>query len=191
MNDKTICSIAAFIAARLRYDYPMCNGAGNPWVSTIYVEQHKEKFGEVRVYCTLAYPQLVKAKWDWMKANPELRKMLTLKHFAPDLTECEDPTSEFTARCRLHDAIHYRKVYMEMITLVPTHSGKVCNNADFGELLRHDISSLFDEIETDLSRTGWVEMLLERYKLDGLPELNAFMASVYKPKLSDVMEIRD
>src|SRR5579885_617892 len=59
--------IAAFIGARLQYPCPVVNGQGNPWTSTILVEQHKEKFFRVRVYCKLADNDLVKKKWSWLR----------------------------------------------------------------------------------------------------------------------------
>ena len=55
-------NIAAYIATRLVAERPRCNGR-TPRVSTITVEQHKEKFGKVVVYCTLADINEVSEKW--------------------------------------------------------------------------------------------------------------------------------
>lgn len=54
-------SIAMFIGSALNHPVSECNGSsvvGN--VSTIHVEQYKEKFGEVRIYCVLAFEPLVR-----------------------------------------------------------------------------------------------------------------------------------
>jgi hypothetical protein len=108
--------IAAFIGARLQHPRPPCNGR-NPRVSTIHVDQYKEKFWNVRIYCALASTEEVEAKWAEFGREGQ-------------------PDDAFYAMCLMHDARHYRRCYLEMVSLVPRLRKRICNAADYSVLLQ-------------------------------------------------------
>src|SRR5271156_1821849 len=109
-DEQMIGPIAAFIGARLQYPCPDVNGQGNPWTSTIYVSQHKEKFWGVVVYCQLASEKLVAEKWAWCKANEEKLKRLPRRMSPEGVSfEGDEPTPQFKATCFFHDCLHYRE----------------------------------------------------------------------------------
>jgi len=120
-NDK-IWPIAAFIGSRLNHIRPRSNAGHSAFVSTIRVDQYKEKFWYARIYCELAAPELVKAKWNEHKEG--------------------EPTPEFVAKCLLHDARHYRKCYLDMVELAPDLRGKICAQADYPELLAESLDKI-------------------------------------------------
>ena len=114
-DNQLLGPMAAFIGARLQYPNPHINGQGNPWVSTILVEQHKEKCWYIRVYCKLAHESLVRKKWQWLKDNKDTFKGPS--RFMPNIdVSAAEPTREFYARCVKRDAMHYREVYRDMVT---------------------------------------------------------------------------
>jgi hypothetical protein len=119
-----ISVIAAFIAARLQYQSPLCND--NRPVSTIMIDQHKEKFGDVRIYCTLANNELVRCMW----------KVNHLSLPRPAMPET------FKDECWLHDAQYYRRCYRDMVSLVPQYENAIIDAADHGELLHDDVAKL-------------------------------------------------
>jgi len=88
-------------------------------VSTIRVEQTKQKFDTCRVYCTLADEELVREKWC---------------HESPQNSETNVP-DEYTAKCLMHDIRHYNRTYAMMIRLVPEYSDAITSCADFPHLL--------------------------------------------------------
>lgn len=188
-DNQLIHTIAAFIAARLRYPYPSINGQGNPWVSTISVDQHKEKFWQVRVYCELAEPALIKEKWQWLKARQrriESGEKFYRVHTQPEQIVADDPTPEFIARCLKSDAIYYREVYRDMLALRPTARDALFDGADHKELLYDSIEDLdrhLDELES--KNPAWSKHLSIKYGVDNVASLKAYMRSVYVPSWRD------
>jgi hypothetical protein len=164
--------MAAFIAARLNYVLPECNSGvhGGKPVSTIHVDQHKEKFWYVRVYCRLADDSLVTKKW-----LAERRQE----------ADGEVPSAEFRERCLHHDAIHYRVVHRDMARLVhPRLHKRILSQADYFELLYDDVNSL----QQNLARMGDLTFFRERWKVGTDDELKFKLAMFYQqaPKHNDV-----
>jgi hypothetical protein len=133
---ELIGPLAAMIGARLNYVLPRCNSArgGEKLVSTILVEQHKEKFWYVRVYCKLADETMVTNKW------------LDALHWASN-TDPPLPTDDFRARCFRHDALHYRRVYLDAVKVIPRLKHRITAFADYGELLFDNPQELCDHID--------------------------------------------
>lgn len=186
-EEQIIEPIAAFIGARLQYPCPEINGQGNPWVSTISVTQSKEKFWHVRVYCELAYPELVKQKWQWLKQR-EAKRLAGEQTYSRitqgtiDMLVASEPTPEFTMRCLRHDAIHYRRVYLEMVELRPALRDKICSQADYGDLLKEDLNAVLNAV-AQRPPEG-------RLGLDDA-SYRDFLRSVYDPTSRDLRDLRD
>jgi hypothetical protein len=190
-DNDMIGPIAAFIGARLQYPTPEINGQGNPWSSTIQVQQHKEKFFYARVYCTLAHPDLVKAKWDWLRANRQAMAHKPVRYckFPEDMT-LADPPANFASQCLLHDAIHYRRVYLDMVALQPQLRGKICSQADCSELLYATYEELLEK-ELNSASASWAEIFLRRYSVADMDELKGYLQVVYNPTTKVRMELID
>ncbi len=97
-------------------------------MSTIAVSQHKEKFGTVRVYCTLASTEKVKREW---------RK--TIKSWKERLTGDDSPRPdrhEFTLQCLERDMIWYRLVYQQAVRLWPQYEKAITCAASESHLLK-------------------------------------------------------
>lgn len=187
---RRLHKIAAFIGARLHYPCPLVNGQGNPWVSTIKVDQHKEKFFYVRVYCKLAHKDLVTAKWEWMRANEETVARVPKKYFPDGFVSGSEPTQEFVDRCLKGDAIHYRKVYMQMVELQPHLNARICAQADYAELLYRDYEEAcqrLDQLTTE--NLVWVEHLIKQYRTSNLEGLKAYLKVVYEPSWKDFSSV--
>ena len=132
-------AIAMFIASALQHPNPECNGRQRR-ISTIKVDQHKNKFDQVVVYCTLAHPDLVDTACDRERGE-----------------DCE-PTTEFVKKCMFHDAVHYRKCYMQMLQLVPQHRGMILSRPDYGYLLcdkKEDIAACLGVDHAELVAKKW------------------------------------
>jgi hypothetical protein len=179
---------ASFIGARLQYPCPENNGQGNPWVSTIKVEQHKIKFDQVRVYCTLAHPSLVQQKWAWL-VDRERRRSRGVQFYdrihSPSLLALVQAgeilaPDVFSQSCMMHDAIWYRKVHCQMISMCPDVKRAIIVGADHPELL-HDSPAL-----TDAS-----DHLLQKYGLGSNDALHEFMRRAYTAHQNDILEYRD
>ncbi len=135
--------IAMYIAAALQHPNPRCNGTRER-VSTILVEQHKNKFNYVRVYCTLADKGMVQKSWDEEESG--------------------DITEEYVKNCLLNDAIHYRRTYRTMMWLLPQHHDIIVRDADYGYLLFDTLADLDKWIDEQLygSHMTNAERLLEK-----------------------------
>jgi len=180
--------IAAFIGARLQYPNPRINGQGNPWVSTISVDQHKNKFDDVRVYCNLAQPALVRQKWLWLKENQHLKSEIRSFYFPNIDVSADEPTDEFLDRCIKHDAMYYREVYEDMVALQPHLRGKICRAADHTELLYGTLQEVIDKLdETGRTKEGWLESYCKKYRVADLNSLKEFMRMVYEPTMKERM----
>lgn len=153
-----VSSMAMFVAASLQYPLPRCNGLASR-VSTIRVEQYKEKFGDVRIYCILAHPDEVKARWQ------------EEGHKSPD------PTLDFTRRCLLSDARHYRNCYMSMVGLVPHLRDALCCAADYGVLLYEDAAAIESEIMPHVEKHE--QLYLSRFYADSIEQLRVIFDKVY------------
>jgi hypothetical protein len=166
---ELVGAMAAFIGARLNYEFPPYNGSvrGGKPISTIRVEQHKEKFWYVRVYCTLADDGLVTTKW--LEERERER-------------DGEEPPAEFRARCLRHDAIHYRRVHLDMLRLVPGRLHKrVIAYADYGELLFPGVEQMRAHIsELDTGRFYRFDHLMKRYDAKTNDELQHTLSQFYK-----------
>lgn len=165
--------MAAFVAARLNYIVPKCNGPRRlvgRGISTIRVDQHKEKFWYVRIYCALADPTLVKERWSVEKKE----------------TDPDEPPQEFKDKCLRHDAWHYRKCHLEMLQLLPERVHKrLTDTADYQELLHPTVEAMearINEIEESDLRTGNHDSLSyyrERYGVETNLELKEKLKQLY------------
>ena len=96
-------------------------------MSTIAVSQHKEKFGTVRVYCTLAASEKVKREW---------RKTLrSWKERSPGDDSPRPSREEFTRECLERDMVWYRTVYMQAVRLWPQYEKAITCAASESHLL--------------------------------------------------------
>lgn len=188
-DNRLIGPIAAFIGARLQYPCPDVNGQGNPWTSTIRVDQHKEKFFGVVVYCSLGDRELILQKWNWCRDNKEKLSHLP-RRLSPHGVKFEGdaPTPKFSAQCLFHDALHYRRCYLEMIELQPHLRGQICSRADHSELLLEQ----FEELNATMLQTPKaVDGLCRKYGLENAEQLMKFLHSVYEPSSKDLIGLND
>lgn len=133
MNLKKInmSDVAMFVAASLNYPSPTIDSS-RP-VSTIRVNQFKTKFGEVRIYCQLAHPELVKTTWEYLGNEGE-------------------PSQQFLKNRMRWDARHYRDCYLSMVNILSNipdgeqFISSLLNGADYRELLYKDKDELNDSI---------------------------------------------
>jgi len=171
---RDITCISEFIAARLQYPLPRCNGRV-PRMSTIVVEQYKEKFGDVRIYCTLAHEGEVAKAWAEKKGFP---------------TD-EEPSSEFVKECFERDARVYRSAYIDMINLVPQYKRAIKSCATYDDLLYdsfEDLCALFDADsalleENPLRCNLTTPYLVNRYRCFGVTtfdSLREFFKKIYE-----------
>jgi len=168
VDPKLLSIAAAFIGARLQHVLPRCNSRHLGPVSTISVEQYKSKFNYVRIYCTLADPDLVQAKAE-------------AAGFAVDAL--------FTATCLRRDAMFYRQCYLDMVTLMPHLREAICSQADYYELLFADVAELhahLDELAIpDPKVINKFEHYFRRYGVDSVDKLKELLASFYPPPSRD------
>lgn len=185
-----IAVAAAFIAARLQHPCPGINGCGNPWVSTIRVDQYKAKFDHVCVYCELADTALVAQKWAWLKANDaEPSKMPSKYTMQVDLSS-EIPTAEFNRRCILRDAMHYRTTHFEMVELVPQLRGRLQWSAVYSELLHSDLDTCLRALADEaVARPQFAVALRRKYMLGEEDDVVALMERVYQPTMKQRLEL--
>jgi len=167
-KEPNLGNVAMFIAAALHHPNPPCNGP-NKWVSTIKVEQHKVKFTDVRIYCSLAHPDLVQAMWN---------------DFHEDGMPAE-PTAEFKARCLMDDARYYRHCYISMLELLPEKVAHlVCGAADFRELLCKDLAELDQLINRNVKQSDggkypqYLSWLNTRYHVTTVDEVRQCLAKI-------------
>jgi len=96
--------------------------------STIAVHQSKEKYGTVRVYCTLADSGKVRRAW-----AAELRKWRKRADGSP-----RPSRQEFVQKCAQSDMRWYREVYMKAIASWPHYETAIKRCADMDVLLMHE-----------------------------------------------------
>lgn len=145
-------TIAMFIAASLQFPQPHCN---EHYSSTIRVDQHKNKFNQVVVYCELADENLVSELWAF-GGSAGL------------------PTKEYRVSRLIKDARRYRRSYRQMIFLAPQYKDMILARPDYGYLLFDDID-MFDE---------WLNVqgkhILERWHADNIDQLRSYILEVYQ-----------
>lgn len=105
--------------------------------STIRVEQTKEKFGEIRIYCWLADEDLVREEWE--KESPGLYV-----------------SEEFKRRCLKWDRYHYNHVYADAQHLFPQYARKIVSAADY-RYLTHTTPEVAVQYLRDqvMGKCGW------------------------------------
>jgi hypothetical protein len=96
-------------------------------MSTIAVSQHKEKFGTVRVYCTLAASEKVNRVW-----RKELRSW---RERLPGDDSPRPCKKMFKQQCLERDMTWYRIVYMQAIRLWPHYEKAITCAASEHHLL--------------------------------------------------------
>lgn len=152
-------SIAMFIAAALQHPNPTCNGH-NPLMSTIRVEQHKNKFDRVIVYCELADTNLVSQSWVGMgKGNG-------------------DPPDEFIQACMYRDAEIYRHAYRRMLSLVPELREMILSRADYAYLL-YDTTRELDAWLNTYEQNN-VNHLIKKWRVPDVAALRMLLHKAYK-----------
>lgn len=97
-------------------------------MSTIFVSQHKNKFDQVVVYCTLASKNLVS------------------EAFAEDGYD-GDPTPDFQGKCMQRDAEIYRSAYRKILFLAPQYRAMTLARPDYGYLLHDDVSEAYTYLD--------------------------------------------
>jgi len=120
--------------------------------NSIIVNQYKEKFGQIRVYCTLADPVLVEQLYNdpmhtWSKGR--------------DLS-----LEQFREHCLKQDMLHYRSVYFIMKQCFPHYWDSISQAADYCELLYNTKEDYIKAMEDSIARTDpkWRPTHLEREK---------------------------
>lgn len=98
-------------------------------MSTIAVQQSKEKWGEVRVYCSLAASNRVTAAWrrhlaDWRKESGK----------EGDLSP-RPKRADFEQECLRRDREWYRQVYSSAVRSWPHYREAILTSADYRQLL--------------------------------------------------------
>ena len=96
-------------------------------MSTIAVTQHKEKYGTVRVYCTLAASSKIKPLWRaelrlWSKMDPATRGP------RPD-------KKDFDRRCLISDLRWFRSVYKKALYCWPQYETAIRSSAEWSIVL--------------------------------------------------------
>lgn len=154
-NESSI--IALFIASALQHPNPPCNSRRHR-VSTIRVDQHKEKFGLVVVYCELAAAEEVNDAW---------------KEFNEG-----EPTQEFAQECLDHDARYYRRCYRKMLKLVPHHRDVIMARPDYGWLLFDTVEELDAYLDKNAAEIkNYID--LGKWNVTTVEELRARIHKIY------------
>ena len=122
-------AIAMYIAAAMNHPVQFCDCS--EMSSTITVEQHKVKFGQVRIYVKLADSTRVAALWINRRDDGSVKTY-----------------EEFVRNCFIHDARQYRQAYMSMKTiLLPEEFEHVRATADYEEFLFESYEQILRYVE--------------------------------------------
>lgn len=120
---------------------------------TISVVQSKEKFGTIRVYCSLADPDRmddlytkdrdahnhrVLSAWTYHQRNPDSR--------APNINPFPSK-DEWVAGRLVEDGIWYRQVYFRYVSLFPHYEYAITSAADYSDLLYKTIEDYASAIQ--------------------------------------------
>jgi len=136
------------------------------FISTIGVIQTKEKFGDCRVYLTLACDHLVKSRYanlvnkieknnlaykEWVEFSSSNSESDVSKKYDPFLVRMFEETSfpieipsyeDFRAKRGIEDAIHYRRVYFDAIKLWPKYEHSIRLGSSYSEYLLKDEAAI-------------------------------------------------
>lgn len=164
-------TIARFIAAALQHPNPPCNGK-NPRVSTIKVNQHKNKFNLVTVYCSLAAPEYVDAAWS-------------------ESNSTDEPSDDFVQGCMVRDAIVFRQTYRRMLFLLPDHRSMIVMNAYYPYLLKETVQKAHEYVDGYVARLIApgvhhegnklvLQSFLREWRVDNADALKSLLVQVYK-----------
>lgn len=153
-----VAALAMFIAAALQHPNPPCNGRRR-LMSTIKVEQYKNKFNAVVVYCTLADADYVNSSW---------------------LAEHDGtPTREYIERCLARDACIYRNAYKKMLALAPQCRDVILARPDHGYLLfdtKDDLDVWLDKHDHD---EQYMKQLMSLWNVGDIGALRTKLHFVY------------
>ena len=155
LNKINMSDVAMFVAASLNYPSPSIDSSR--LVSTIRVNQFKTKFGEVRIYCQLANPELVRSAWAFLKNSGE-------------------PTDQFVKNRIRWDARHYRDCYLSMVNILSNMPegdqfiSSLLNSSDYRELLYKDKNELNDSIIRAIE-TNNISYYYSKWKVDNSDDL--------------------
>lgn len=118
--------------------------------NSIIVNQFKEKFGQIRVYCTLTEPELVDQLF-----NDPYNKWSTKMSL-----------EQFREHSLKQDMLHYRSVYFIMKQCFPHYWNAISHAADYCEILYDTKEDYIKAMEHSISRTDdkWRPTHLEREK---------------------------
>ena len=180
-----VSAIAKVLAAQL--EFSVHGYRDRPYFySSIAVRDFKEKFGEIRIYCSFADPYLVKQKYeDYI--NVLNRSNLAYKAFqngeeVPDWKRRmyeklpqEYPKKavsleEFSEQKYFEDACWYRQVYLDTIELFPEYEDVICGAADWDEFLYCEP----DKLDKDFQKR------LDYYKGSDVDEKDYFINQINK-----------
>ena len=90
-------------------------------MSTIAVQQHKEKYGSARVYCMLRAPEKVDREW-----------RARLRQWRAEGSQGQRPRKEsFERECEIRDMRWYRQVYRSAVSLWPHYMSAIMDDADY------------------------------------------------------------
>ena len=170
---KDISSIAQLLAFSLEAGYRDYNGKSRP-LSSITVEQYKEKFGTPRVYCTFGNSFLVNSEYkyeckiidekniayeEWLssKDDDSLNKKKympwTISVYESGKYPLPKPSlTEFTKKCIVRDAQWYRTTYLDIIGLFPKYEKVIRSGASYSELLFESVEKVNEYYDSELEK---------------------------------------
>lgn len=119
-------------------------------MSTIAVQQHKEKYGSVRVYCTLTAPEKVDREW-----------RARLREWRIAGSQGERPSkTHFVRECEIRDMRWYRSVYRSAVALWPHYMSAIVDDADYVHLIGTFEEALQAHLEGRITKREW-----DKYRL--------------------------
>jgi hypothetical protein len=152
-------TIAMFIASALQHPNPPCNGVKRR-MSTIKVDQYKNKFNNVVVYCDLAHPDLVSESW-WEDGHQG------------------NVSDEYFVKCIDHDATKYRSAYRKMLFLLPEeYHAQTLAWASYDYLLIPTTSELDAFMNDDVNQL-YVSNLLKTWRATDVDVLKNRFHKIY------------
>jgi len=114
-------------------------------MSTIAVEQCKEKFGAVRVYCSLASEAKVQTAW---------RLHLKERRIAGSMSPKPNKL-EFVRLREIEDMRWYRKIYRGAVSLWPHYMSAIIDDADFPYLVGTVADAEAAHVKGSISKRDW------------------------------------
>lgn len=140
-----IGSIAMYIAGAMQY--PNAD-------STIKVDQYKNKFDMVCIYCSLADPTLVLESW--VRSGNEGM-----------------PSVDYVAKRMDNDAFVYRTAYLMMVKLVPQYKEAILARPDYSFLLYDSLVELDEWIEK------YGDKYMKKFRAGSVDELRTRLHKLY------------